>query len=146
MMLFAPVRGFAADLKPETVQTWEEYVKAVSARNQRQFVSGGSFLSIDEMPDQVARLRAGEIVVSPVGPHVPMKVPSGLIHATLGWRRLSPQCDHPRCSSSHPRLRALQEHLPAQCPRLQAHGDKRRGRSVFAVADEQIGHRQGRAR
>ena len=84
MMLFAPARGLAADLKPETVQRWEEYVKAATARNQRHLVSGGSFLSIDETPDQVARLRAGDIVVSPAGPHVPMKVPSGLIHDWVG--------------------------------------------------------------
>lgn len=83
MMLFTPNRTFATDLKPETVQTWEEYVKAASVRNQRH-LSGGSFLAIDETPDQAARLRAGEIVVSPAGSHVPMKVPSGLIHDWVG--------------------------------------------------------------
>jgi hypothetical protein len=84
MMLFAPVRTLAADLKPETVRKWEGYVKAVSARNQGRLVSGSSFLSIDETPDGAARLRGGEIVVSPAGPHVPMKIPSGLIHDWVG--------------------------------------------------------------
>jgi hypothetical protein len=83
-MLFAPDRTLAAELKPETVQTWEQYVTAISARNQKHLVSGGSFVSVDETPDQVARLRAGDIVVSPAGPHVPMKVPSGLIHDWVG--------------------------------------------------------------
>jgi hypothetical protein len=82
--LFTPARTFAADLKPETVQTWDEYVKAVSARHQRHLVPGSSFLSSDEMPGQAARLRRGDIVVLPVGPHVPMKVPSGLIHDWAG--------------------------------------------------------------
>jgi len=84
LMLFAPASAPAADLKPETVQRWEEYVKGVSARNQGRLVSGGSFLSIDETPDGAARLRGGEIVVSPAGPHVPMKVSSGLIHDWVG--------------------------------------------------------------
>jgi hypothetical protein len=84
MMLFGPAGGLAADLKPETVQTWEEYIKAVAARNERHLVSGGSFLSIDETAGQIARVRAGDIVVSPVGPHVPIKVPSGLIHDWVG--------------------------------------------------------------
>jgi ABC-type transporter Mla MlaB component len=82
--LFTSATTFAADLKPETVQTWDEYVKAVSARHQRHLGPGSSFLSSDETPGQAARLRGGEIVVSPVGPHVPMKVPSGLIHDWAG--------------------------------------------------------------
>jgi len=84
MMSLAPARTFAADLKPETVQTWDEYVKAVSARNQKRLVSGSSFLSIDEIPGQAARLRGGEIIVAPAGPHIPLKVPSGLIHDWAG--------------------------------------------------------------
>ena len=82
--LLAPTGTLAADLKPETVQTWEEYVKAASARNQKHLAPGSSFLSIDEMPGQAARLRGGDIMVSPAGPHVPMKVPSGLIHDWVG--------------------------------------------------------------
>jgi hypothetical protein len=84
MLWFAPASTLAADLKPETVQKWEEYIKAVSARNHGRLVSGSSFLSIDETPDGNARLRGGEIVVAPAGPHVPMKIPSGLIHDWVG--------------------------------------------------------------
>jgi hypothetical protein len=84
IMLFAPVSTLAADLKPETVQKWEEYVKAVSARNPGYLVAGCSFLSIDDTPDRAAKLRRGDILVSPAGPHVPMPVPSGLIHDWVG--------------------------------------------------------------
>jgi hypothetical protein len=84
MLWFAPARTLAADLKPETVQTWEEYVKAVSVRSQKHLVPGSPFLSIDEVPGQAARLRGGEIVASPAGPHIPMKVLSGLIHDWTG--------------------------------------------------------------
>jgi hypothetical protein len=45
---------------------------------------GQSFLWTDEQPDRPAKVRAGEIVVSQVGPQIPMKVPSGLIHDWVG--------------------------------------------------------------
>lgn len=74
----------AADLKPETLQQWDEYVKAVDARNQEHLAPGASFLSSDEIPAHIAKLRAGEIVVAPVGTHVPMKVSAGLVHDWVG--------------------------------------------------------------
>jgi hypothetical protein len=74
----------AADLKPETVRQWDQYVKAVDARNREHLASGATFLSSDKIPEQIARLRAGEIVVAPVGTHVPRKVSSGLIHDWAG--------------------------------------------------------------
>ena len=63
---------------------WEAYVQGVSARNQEHLDPERSFLSTDEVPGQAARLRGGEIVVSPVGPKVPLPVPSGLIHDWAG--------------------------------------------------------------
>jgi hypothetical protein len=75
---------FPAELKPETAQAWDNYIEAVSARNQRHFAPGMSFLSIDETPDRVAQVHAGNIMVSASGPRVPMKVPSGLIHDWIG--------------------------------------------------------------
>src|SRR5580658_5142577 len=64
----------AVSLKPETVQTWEAYVQGVSARNEEHLDPERSFLSTDEVPGQAMRLRAGRIVVSPVGPKVPLPV------------------------------------------------------------------------
>jgi hypothetical protein len=74
----------AADLKQETLQQWQEYVKAVDARNRKRLAPGTAFLSSLETPALMARLRNGEIVVSPVGPQVPMKIFSGLIHDWIG--------------------------------------------------------------
>jgi len=51
---------------------------------QQRLSPGQCFLWVDEAPDRLARVRAGEIVVSPVGPQVPRKVPSGLIHDWVG--------------------------------------------------------------
>jgi hypothetical protein len=44
---------------------------------------GEAFLWVDEEADRTARVRAGEIVVAPVGQN-PKKVPSGLIHDWVG--------------------------------------------------------------
>ncbi len=78
----APVRG--AHLEPATSQAWEEYVNSANTRMQQRLSSGRCFLWVDEAPDRVARVRAGEILTSPVGPQVPKKVPSGLIHDWVG--------------------------------------------------------------
>lgn len=75
---------FAADLKPQAVQQWDEYIKAVDTRNCEHLAVSASFLLSDDISGQAARLRAGEIVVSPAGSHVPMKVASGLIHDWMG--------------------------------------------------------------
>ena len=42
------------------------------------------FLWIDEVPDGRARVRSGEILVSPVGSSHPKHVPAGLIHDWIG--------------------------------------------------------------
>jgi len=75
---------FPAELKPETLQAWDNYIETVNARNQKHFAPGSSFLSIDETPDGAARVHAGSILVSASGPRVPMKVRSGLIHDWIG--------------------------------------------------------------
>ena len=74
----------AADLKPETLRQWQDYVKTADARNRQHVASGCSFLSSDEIPNQIARLQAGEIVVAPAGTHAPVKVTGGLIHDWTG--------------------------------------------------------------
>ncbi len=51
---------------------------------QQRLSPGQCFLWVDDAPGRLASVRAGEIIVSPVGPHVPKKVPSGLIHDWVG--------------------------------------------------------------
>jgi hypothetical protein len=79
-----PQATLAADLRPEAVQQWNDYVKAVDARNREHVSAGPSFLLSDDAAGLAAKLRTGEIVVAPAGPHVPMKVASGLIHDWIG--------------------------------------------------------------
>ncbi len=83
-MALVAVTASAATLKTETLSSWEEYVRAATARMQERLNTDVPFLWIDEEPDRASQLRSGEILVSPAGPHVPERVPSGLIHHWIG--------------------------------------------------------------
>lgn len=74
----------AASLDAITAQAWDEYVQSAAQQMQQRLAPGGSFLWVDETPERLARVRAGEIVVSPMGRRNPNKVPSGLIHHWIG--------------------------------------------------------------
>lgn len=84
IFLLAAVPSWAADLRPDTLQEWHAYVETADARNQERVLPGETFLFIDEVPGRAERLRHGYIVVLPIGPHVPLKVHSGLIHDWIG--------------------------------------------------------------
>jgi len=70
-------------LKSETVQQWEDYVKAADTRHADR-LARGPFLSSDEVAGQTSKLRNGGVVVTPASQHVPLKVQSGLIHDWTG--------------------------------------------------------------
>ena len=84
LALFSPVQTIAAELKPETVQAWNEYVRAAEERNQKHVSQGNLFLAIDALPADAARLRQGDIIAAPAASNVPVKVPAGLIHDWTG--------------------------------------------------------------
>jgi len=74
----------AAELKQETVNSWNDYIQAANHQSQSRIGDSRTFLWVDEDPDRDKRVRAGKILVSPVGPHIPMPVPGGLIHDWIG--------------------------------------------------------------
>jgi hypothetical protein len=78
----APAASRAAELKEGTLRTWDAYVQAANSKMSSRLQ--GPFLWVDEAPERVQRVRAGEIVVSSVGPQTPKPVPSGLIHDWIG--------------------------------------------------------------
>ena len=80
--LIAPAASRGAELKEETLKTWDAYIQTVNSQMDGRLQ--GSFLWVDEDPDRLRRVRAGEILVSPVGRQVPKPVPSGLIHDWIG--------------------------------------------------------------
>ena len=84
LALFSPVGTIAADLKPETIQAWNEYRRAAEERNLKHVSQGTPFLAIDALPAEAAKLRQGDIIAAPAAPNVPIKVPAGLIHDWTG--------------------------------------------------------------
>jgi hypothetical protein len=81
--LIAP-RVSASELKPETLKKWDEYIQASSLQMRVRLHPDGHFLWVDEEPERGRAVRAGEILVSPVGKHVPHSVTSGLVHHWVG--------------------------------------------------------------
>src|SRR5208282_2929589 len=77
------ISAAGADLKSETVQQWEDYVKAADTRHSDRLALGALLLS-DEVAGQTTKLRNGGVVVTPICQHVPLKVQSGLIHDWTG--------------------------------------------------------------
>ena len=80
--LVAPAASYGAELKDQTLKTWDGYIQTVDSQMHGRLQ--GPFLWVDEDPDRVASVRAGRIVISPVGKKVPKPVPSGLIHDWMG--------------------------------------------------------------
>ena len=80
--LVAPAASDGAELKKETLKTWDAYIQTVNAQMRGRIP--GSFLWVDEEPDRVDSVRAGKILVSSVGQKNPKPVPSGLIHDWIG--------------------------------------------------------------
>ncbi len=74
----------AAELKPRTVQAWQEYVQAAIASMQEHLRPKSHFFKIDIDQDEARRVRTGEILVFPGGSQGVKKVPSGMIHDWLG--------------------------------------------------------------
>jgi hypothetical protein len=80
--LVAPSASRGAELKEDTLKTWNTYVDAANLQMSSRV--RGSFLWVDEAPDRLNRVRGGETLVSSVGPQNPKSVPSGLIHDWIG--------------------------------------------------------------
>ncbi len=78
-----------AELKEQTAKAWDAYIQTVNARNQERLAAGHQFLWTDELADRRHRVQGGEIVVAPMTPHNPRRVPSGLIHHWIGAAFLS---------------------------------------------------------
>jgi hypothetical protein len=78
--LFAPSISYGAELKPETLKTWDAYLQAANVHSSSQT----SFLWAGPSPERLQRVRGGEILVSSAGKQNPQSVPSGLIHDWVG--------------------------------------------------------------
>jgi hypothetical protein len=79
--LLSVVLSRAAELKPDTLRAWDEYVTIVNADVAERSGGSRSFLWVDESPEARRRVQNGELVITN---HDPRKVPQGLIHDWLG--------------------------------------------------------------
>jgi hypothetical protein len=74
-----------ADLKPETVTAWDQYIQGAEAKMQERTAGSGShFLWTDETPERAASIKQGQIAVEPMAPHGYLPVHNGLIHHWIG--------------------------------------------------------------
>ena len=83
LLRFHPSAG-SASLKAETKAAWETYLQAANAAMQARLQPGTHFLSLDDEPGRAEEIRTKGLRIAPVGPHIPKKVPSGLIHDWIG--------------------------------------------------------------
>jgi hypothetical protein len=74
----------AATLTDETKAAWDAYLREANAAMQARLQPGAHFLWLDDEPGRAESIRAKGPYIAPVGPHIPKKVPSGLIHDWLG--------------------------------------------------------------
>jgi hypothetical protein len=74
----------AIELRPATVEAWDDYVRSADLRMQARGDGQRPFLWTDESPNRRLRIRRGEILVAPVAGHGTQNVPHGLIHDWIG--------------------------------------------------------------
>lgn len=71
----------AAELKPETLRSWDQYVNALNLEREDRISGTRPFLSIDESPQLRLRVKQNEVVITN---HDPRRVPQGMIHDWIG--------------------------------------------------------------
>jgi len=71
-------------LNSAAANAWDDYVRAENTTMTQRLGSDKPYLWVDESPELVKKLQAGEVVVAPFGHDGLKKVPSGLIHHWIG--------------------------------------------------------------
>jgi hypothetical protein len=88
-----PQETLAADLEPKTVRGFDDYIRALEARANRQELSPGTFLDIQNLPPQersevYKMLKHGDIYVEQLHeedrPGHVVRVPGGWVHHFVG--------------------------------------------------------------
>jgi hypothetical protein len=74
----------AATLTEETKAAWDAYLKEANAAMQARLQPSAHFLWLDDEPGRAEGIRTKGPYIAPIDPHIPKKVPSGLIHDWLG--------------------------------------------------------------
>lgn len=72
--------GYSAELKPETLTAWDDYIAQETAQVKQRATLDKGFLWTDAQPNRYNDIRNGGTVVEPMGEHNPLRVEGGLIH------------------------------------------------------------------
>ena len=78
------VAGYSAELKKETLDAWNVYLRQESHAVQTRADGHEGFLWLDQDADRFEKVHSGVVVVAPMGEHNPERVPNGLIHHWIG--------------------------------------------------------------
>jgi hypothetical protein len=70
----------AAELKPQTVEAFDRYIR----ETEQRLADSKVFLWADETADRARRVKAGEVVVEPLRSEPVLTVPNGLVHDWVG--------------------------------------------------------------
>lgn len=79
-VLLAVATGFSAELQQSTLDAWTAYIAQENLQLKKRAENLNAFFWIDQNPQLLARVRAGEVVSEPVGTQCFHRVPNGLIH------------------------------------------------------------------
>jgi hypothetical protein len=74
----------AVQLKPETLDAFEAYVRQAEAEMQPTLTGTGTFLWSDPAPERAKQVREGKIVAETWLGKGPVQVPDGLVHDLIG--------------------------------------------------------------
>jgi len=74
----------AAQLKPETLQAFERYIREAESRLEQRLRPGARFLWVDDDPQRAAEVRQAKLAIESLGGRDPVAVPGGLIHDWIG--------------------------------------------------------------
>ena len=74
----------AVELKPETVQAFDRYIRETEARLDQRLRPDGKFLWVDEEPQRLAQVRQGQLAIENRSSRDTIAVPGGLIHDWIG--------------------------------------------------------------
>jgi len=84
LLLCATSLLHGAELKPETLQAWQQYARTADLAMQRRLGPGQKFLWIDENAARGALLKSGKILAEPMQGSGTFQVPEGMIFHWIG--------------------------------------------------------------
>jgi len=84
LLALLPFALTAAELKPETLAVWNDYVRTAEIHMQERLRPDAHFLWLDEKLERRMHLREGDVLVASLDGQPLKRVPFGLIHHWVG--------------------------------------------------------------